>query len=173
MRFHIPGAILALALAVSSSVAHADERPISGSGRALEGGRIAIGNDTVALAGVAVPTATTPCREWGGGNGTSQDSYNCGQHARAFLESMIAGRPIACVTTPAAPQAGRPRPARCYADGRDVAEAMVAAGWAVTTERASNRYVSAQETARLARRGMWAGPFEMPGMTPGPVRRTP
>jgi endonuclease YncB( thermonuclease family) len=86
---------------------------------------------------------------------------------------MLAGQLVACVTIPAAPRAGQPPPARCYVEGRDVAEAMVAAGWAVTTERASNRYVSAQETARLARRGMWAGPFEMPGATPGAARRTP
>jgi hypothetical protein len=59
---------------------------------------------------------------------------------------------------------------------------MVASGYAVAFRRYSTDYVNAEDSAKAARRGLWAGTFEMPAelrarATPRkvapPARRTP
>jgi endonuclease YncB( thermonuclease family) len=56
------------------------------------------------------------------------------------------------------------RVAICTAGGRDVGEAMVRNGWATAYKGRgfSSPYVSAENEARVARRGLWAGSFEAP-----------
>lgn len=52
--------------------------------------------------------------------------------------------------------------AQCFADGADVSEVLIKAGWAVTADRVANIYVGAEEEARQAQRGLWVGRFERP-----------
>jgi endonuclease YncB( thermonuclease family) len=47
-------------------------------------------------------------------------------------------------------------------DGPDVAEELVARGWALAFRRFSDAYVAAEERARLQRRGIWSGEFIEP-----------
>jgi len=42
---------------------------------------------------------------------------------------------------------------------------MVATGYAVAYRRYSSDYVSAEETAKARKRGIWAGTFELPSAT--------
>ena len=44
----------------------------------------------------------------------------------------------------------------------DVNRAMVASGYAVAFRRYSSDYVSAEESAKVNKRGIWAGTFQMP-----------
>ena len=39
---------------------------------------------------------------------------------------------------------------------------MVAEGWAVAFRKYGIDYIAQEEDARIARRGMWAGSFDMP-----------
>ena len=65
---------------------------------------------------------------------------------------------------------------RCMAGATDVNRAMVASGYAVAFRRYSSDYVSAEDSARANKRGIWAGTFQMPsdfrhaGDAPIPVR---
>ena len=72
-------------------------------------------------------------------------SYACGQHAKAFLASIAAARDVVCVTAE-----GHEGQITCYSDGRDVADSMVQAGWAVACDYAS-RYIQQATAARTAR----------------------
>lgn len=116
----------------------------------------------VRLYAVAAPRVDQICKEWRGGQPVD---YACGQHARAFLQSLVAGRDPFCVREQAAGSAS------CYVDGRDIGLEMVAAGWAVARREESERYVYAQERAREQGRGLWRGQFDDPTLLPQPDRR--
>lgn len=121
---------------------------------AYQGGR-------VRLYAISAPRLNQNCQEWRSGQLVD---YACGQHAKAFLQSLVAGRDPFCVREAAAGTAS------CYVDGRDVGLEMVAAGWAVAQRAESERYVPAQERAREQGRGLWRGPFTDPTL-PAPDRR--
>lgn len=143
-------AVLALGLATLAAPAAAAGLLI-GRAEVEDGARLVVAGETVRLHGIRAPAAGQRCQEW---IARRQRPYPCGEHARAFLTSLVADHTVACVP------AGEDT-ARCYAEGRDVAEAMVAAGWAVADPAASNLYLTAEQRARDAQRGMWAGPFEL------------
>jgi Staphylococcal nuclease homologue len=50
----------------------------------------------------------------------------------------------------------------CYADRIDIGGALVERGLAIAFRRYSDKYLANEERARAARRGLWAGTFEMP-----------
>lgn len=116
----------------------------------------------VRLYAVAAPRVDQICKEWRGGQPVD---YACGQHAKAFLQSLVAGRDPFCVREQAAGSAS------CYVDGRDLGLELVAAGWAVAQRAESERYVYAQERAREQGRGLWRGQFDDPTLLPQPDRR--
>jgi endonuclease YncB( thermonuclease family) len=138
------------------SVARADDY-ISGRASVVDGGHLKIGGKTYALYGIDAPALDGKCAEW---QGIKQVSYACGQHAKAFLASIAAARDFVCVTAE-----GHEGQITCYADGRDVADSMVQAGWAVACDYAS-RYVQQATAARTARVGLWAGNFNTMGKCP-------
>lgn len=52
--------------------------------------------------------------------------------------------------------------ARCRVGDTDLNRTMVAMGYALAYRRYSTAYVSAEESAKLAKRGIWTGTFELP-----------
>jgi Staphylococcal nuclease homologue len=52
--------------------------------------------------------------------------------------------------------------AGCYVGGEDLDRWMVEEGWALAFRKYSLDYVDAEDEARQARRGVWAGEFETP-----------
>ena len=99
---------------------------------AYQGGR-------VRLYAISAPRLNQNCQEWRSGQLVD---YACGQHAKAFLQSLVAGRDPFCV------RESINGTASCYVDGRDVGLELVAAGWALARRDESERYVYAQERAR-------------------------
>ena len=87
--------------------------------------------------------------------------YSCGRVAASALAEKIAGRPVTC----------RPRTtdrygrtvAVCFDAGdEDLGAWMVRAGVAIAYRKYSTVYVDDEDTARRARRGLWAGEFVEP-----------
>lgn len=126
------------------------EAEIAGAARAVDGGTLEVGGKRIALYGVDAPPAGQSCREWAP---QGQREYRCGALARAFMQSLVAGREVFCVEE----SGGRDGAATCFADGRDLALALVQAGWAVATQGVSSRYVNQEQAARQSRSGLWAG----------------
>ena len=52
--------------------------------------------------------------------------------------------------------------AQCIAGGSDLGPGQVRQGWAAAYRRNSLAYVAEEDQARRARRGIWAGTFQMP-----------
>jgi len=88
--------------------------------------------------------------------------WPCGHRARDELRKILTRDAVSCRTV-TRDRFGR-NVATCSAGGRDVGEVMVRNGWATAYKGRgfSSRYVSAENEARAARRGLWSGAFETP-----------
>lgn len=94
-------------------------------------------------------------------NASGRD-WACGRQARDELRRLLGQGALNCRTI-TRDRFGR-RIAVCTVGGRDVGEAMVRSGWATAYKGRgfSSNYVSAENEARTARRGLWSGAFEAP-----------
>jgi len=147
MRMVFAGCLAGLVMAGGGAAAE-----IAGGARAADGATLEVAGKRVSLYGVDAPPAGQSCREWAP---QGQREYRCGALARAFMQSLVAGREVICVEEGAGREGATP--ATCFADGRDLALALVQAGWAVAAQGASSRYVNQEQTARQSRSGLWAG----------------
>jgi endonuclease YncB( thermonuclease family) len=130
------------------------ESALTGAAAVIDGDTLAFGPVRVRLFGIDAPEARQLCQFDG-------KPYACGQLATAELQRLVEGAALTC--QPVALDQFRRIVARCSRqDGLDVAEELVAAGWALAFRRFSDAYVPAEERARLQRRGIWAGEFLEP-----------
>lgn len=139
---------LALAFAVSSllepfSTAMAQSQTISGVASVVDGDTIEIHGERIRLAGFDAPESGARCGR--------SNVYALAANA---LADHIASRTITCTVT------GRDAYGRitadCSADGVDLGDHLVRAGWARDWPRYSNgRYAAVEAQARAAQAGVW------------------
>ena len=133
-----------------SSVALAD---ITGQPRVIDGDTLEVAGQRIRLHGIDAPESRQLCRRDG-------EPWRCGKDATSALKAFLDSRPVSCE------ELGRDRyrrvVAKCAVDGADIGEWMVSQGWAVAYYFYSYDYSRAEQRARSARRGMWAGEFEKP-----------
>jgi endonuclease YncB( thermonuclease family) len=129
----------------------------AGEVRVVDGDTLRLGPITVRLAGLDAPERGQDCQRADGSR------FDCGEAAARHMASLVRRRAVSCDTI------GRDRYGRavgiCRADGRDLAEGMVAAGWALAVAEGSRgqaRYGMAEAQARSGRQGLWEGRFETP-----------
>lgn len=127
--------------------------PIYGVARAGDGDSLTIGQTRVRLFGIDAPEFDQQCQRGG-------TNWPCGQTAAAELAALVTGREVRCMPT-GLDQHGRVV-ARCSVGSVDVNRTMVARGYAIAFRRYSTDYVSAEESAKLTKRGIWSGTFTMP-----------
>lgn len=135
-----------------TSAALADE--ISGIARIIDGRTIAIGSQTLRLAGIDTPEPGQRCERGGA-------AYDCGQEATWALAERLGRHWVLC-DGEGSDADGAIR-ATCYLGGRhgiDVNAHMVRQGWALALP--GSRYAEAEATARHERIGLWAGNFTSP-----------
>jgi endonuclease YncB( thermonuclease family) len=143
------------------------QAPVFGPGKAKDGDSLMVGDKEVRLFGIDAPEFDQSCKRDG------QD-WNCGASAADTLAQLVTGKSVVCSTV-GTDQHGRTL-GRCMVGATDVNRAMVASGYAVAFRRYSSDYVSAEDSARVTKRGIWAGTFQMPsdyrhaGDAPVPVR---
>lgn len=142
---------LALVLSVLFTAAASAGEPV----RVIDGDTLKLGSERVRLWGIDAPESRQTCRDARG------VAFTCGQTAAAVLRGLIGQESPICEMVER-DRFGR-MVARCQVSGLDLGGAMVAAGWAVDFERYSGgRYQQEQETAKAAKRGLWAGRFIPP-----------
>jgi endonuclease YncB( thermonuclease family) len=138
-------------LVVAASLA---TQPIYGIAQAGDGDSLSVGGTSVRLFGIDAPEAGQMCTRGG-------SPWPCGQVAADHLRDMVTGREVRCIPT------GRDdfdrTLARCSTiTGVDINRVMVASGNAIAFRKYSTDFVSAEDTARNAKRGLWSGTFVMP-----------
>ncbi len=115
----------------------------------IDAGTLRLDGTLVRLFGVDAPGKEQTCRDAAGA------AYTCGQRAIAFLRMLVHGKMVNCTT------GYSDTTAICYADAKDLGQALVRAGWAVRAP-GTHLYRADEQAARRAGRGMWAGAFEQP-----------
>jgi endonuclease YncB( thermonuclease family) len=146
-----PTPLIALAaLAIASSAAAA---PFSGIGKAIDGDSLTVDAKEVRLHGIDAPEFNQTCKK-------AALNWACGSEAYDRLSRLVTGKEVRC-TEIGKDQYGRTL-GRCTVGAVDVNRTMVTTGYAVAFRRYSMEYISAEESAKAGKRGIWAGTFEMP-----------
>jgi endonuclease YncB( thermonuclease family) len=128
---------------------------IIGRARVVDGDTIIVNGVQIRLEGIDAPETEQAC------TGAKGDRWSCGVTATQRLAGLIKGEVVSCTKT------GTDRYARVLAicslkDGTELNAWLVREGLAVAFVRYSMRYVTAEREAKAARRGLWAGSFDLP-----------
>ena len=121
---------------------------LSGAARAFTGEIVNLHGAKVRLAGIEAPRAGQICRDAAG-------EADCAEAARQALDELLDGQAVTCRLLEKVGHGsfiGTCAPA----DGGDIGEAMLRAGWARARPSASAAYKALEAEARKARRGLWA-----------------
>lgn len=141
---------LVLLLVASASAAAA---PLSGIGRSIDGDSLMVGQREVRLFGIDAPEFTQTCTRKG-------QPWACGSAAADQLSKLVTGKQVGCVSLGV--DKYRRVLARCSVGVTDLNRAMVATGFALAYRRYSMDYISAEESAKASKRGMWSSTFQLP-----------
>lgn len=161
--------LAAMAALLVSGTADAQSQ-FNGAGHAKDGDSLMVGDKEVRLFGIDAPELDQACQRDG-------QSWSCGAAAKDLLNSLIRGKSVFCSQT-GTDQYQRVL-ARCVAGTTDLNRTMVASGYAVAFRRYSTDYVSAEDSAKVNKRGLWSSKFTMPveyrhaSQPPAQVKRAP
>lgn len=143
-------AIIAIASLTSSTCWAYD---LQGRASVIDGDTVEIHGARIRLEGIDSPEGGQLCKR-------NEKQWICGGDAAFALAYRIGSAPILCRG------AERDRYGRllatCYLGRENLNEWMVRQGWAVAYRHYSTAYVGAEDDAKKARRGLWAGEFQMP-----------
>lgn len=129
----------------------------SGAARVIDGDTLDVGDRRVRIFGIDAPERDQTCRNAAG------REWACGAWATVEITRRFGGRVLTC-TELDRDRHGR-TVARCEdADGADVARVLTETGAAFAYRRFSHDYVAAEEVARAAGAGVWAGAAIRPAM---------
>jgi endonuclease YncB( thermonuclease family) len=132
-----------------------DGKAVSGPVRVGDGDSIDIGETRIRFHGIDAVELAQHCRD------ASGQDYACGEEAKRTLQNLIGSKTVRCGERHGVDQYGRIA-AVCTADGLDLNAAMVDSGFAVAYRQHSLAYVPNENRAKAAKKGLWAGSFEMP-----------
>jgi endonuclease YncB( thermonuclease family) len=126
----------------------------TGTAHIVDGDTLHLNDTKIRLHGIDAPETRQECRR---GNGTP---YRCGGAATEALRALVGSQPVRCEGS--THDRYRRLIGVCYANGVNLNAEMVRQGWALAYRRYSEDYVSAEDEAHAAKRGMWAGEFDRP-----------
>jgi endonuclease YncB( thermonuclease family) len=125
----------------------------AGTAQVVDGDSLEIGGRRIRLHAVDAPEGRQTCTRAG-------RTWPCGEAAAAELRSLVAGARIECRAKDVDTY-GR-TVAVCRNGTTDLGGALVSAGLALAYRAYGTDYVDEEESARAARRGVWAGSFTNP-----------
>jgi len=154
-----PGLILGL-LAGAADAGAKTRAPAAAPGEVVAGRASIIDGDTIDIHGTRIRLSGIDTPERGQSCERAGAAYRCGTEASRVLDGLVADQPVSCAVV-AVDRYGR-LVATCHKGALDLNGEMVRLGWALAYRTYSTAYVGAEDEARAARRGLWAGTFEAP-----------
>ena len=146
---------ISLTIALLAFTTSAEGAPIlQGTATVIDGDTIDIHGARIRLDAIDAPEGSQLCR-----NATGKQ-YRCGQKSAFALADMIGRSTITC--QPKGHDRYRRIIAVCFKENTNLNAWMVDQGWAVAFRKYGIDYIAQEDEARIARRGMWAGSFDMP-----------
>ena len=127
---------------------------LAGRVTVIDGDTLEMRGERIRLFGIDAPESGQTCQTREG------RAWRCGTEAARELDLLARDRTVTCETRDT-DRYGR-TVAICTAEGVDLGSALVAGGHAVAFRKYSKLYIPAEEAAKAAGRGLWAGEFEMP-----------
>lgn len=124
--------------------------PISGKTRVIDGDTLDVANRRIRLVGIDAPEREQECAD------TAGQPTRCGETSRRTLDGLVGKGPVTCAPIEL-DRYGRVV-ATCEFRGADLGEVMVTSGQAL----ANGRYGEMEAEAKAAKRGIWAGTFDVP-----------
>ena len=143
--------LFAAATAGMAASAHGD---MVGVTSVIDADTIEIHGQRIRLHGIDAPEGGQTCLDAAG------RKWRCGQRAALALQDLIGRRTVTCDERDV-DRYGR-IVGRCLVGEVDINKSLVTQGLALAYRRYSLAYVTAEDQAREAGRGMWAGMFEPP-----------
>lgn len=113
-----------------------------------------MGQHTIRLYALASPLIDQKCQD---GNG---HVYDCGYVSARMLKDFVSGDDVSCRVMNF--NAQNELLAACSVDKTDIGAAMVEEGWALALPEINPIYIPYQQKAQEAKKGLWAGRFQMP-----------
>ncbi|WP_395662077.1 thermonuclease family protein [Aestuariivirga sp.] len=146
---------IALVASLGTGVADSMSAPtIQGTASVIDGDTIEIHGERIRLDAIDAPESSQLCLD------AVSKRYRCGQKSAFTLADMIARSTVTCQPK------GRDRYNRviavCFKGTTNLNAWIVSQGWAVAFRKYGIDYIAQEDDARIARRGIWAGSFEMP-----------
>jgi endonuclease YncB( thermonuclease family) len=126
---------------------------LSGQASVIDGDTIEIHGQRIRFFGIDAPESHQTCE-------AEQQTYRCGQQAALALADRVGHQTVSCEQHDV-DSYGR-IVAVCRAGGEDLNAWMVSQGWALAYRHYSTAYVSDEDAARLAHRGIWRDTFTAP-----------
>lgn len=145
-------AVLTFVLAVMKQLGMIDLG--TGSVHVVDGDSLRKGDTDIRLYGIDAPEYRQSC------NDKHDAEYPCGKQSANALRGLVQGHEVSC-TSIETDRYGR-AVSVCKIGNLEINGEMVRLGWAVAYSRHSLSYVHLEAEARKAKRGIWAGTFEMP-----------
>ena len=109
--------VIALISLPATSVLAAKDNVVKGKAGIIDGSTLQIGNKVMKLFGMAAPSMRQKCKR-------GHIPWLCGAASRKYLLELTMGKEVRCIIV------DRPF-ARCIVGRKDLAQAMIKAGWAV------------------------------------------
>ena len=119
----------------------------------VDGDTIELHGERIRLAAIDAPESRQTCRRGG-------DVWPCGRRAAFALADHVGNRTVTCRWTER--DRYRRPVATCRVGKGDLGAWLVEQGWALAYRRYGMQYVTAEDRARGARRGLWSGSFVPP-----------
>lgn len=148
----VAAVLMAAGLSHAAGTARAEEI-IEGEARVVDGDTFVIAGARIRIYGIDAPDIRQTCR-W------KLKTVRCGVLAGDGLKDLTFGATVRCLAR--SRRADGTVVATCSAEGRDIGRNMVHTGWALADVGQSARYRPVEDKARLAKRGLWRGPFVKP-----------
>lgn len=145
--------LLMAALALAAPAEAAKRKTIAGEPLVIDGDTILLSLTKIRLLGIDAPEPDQTCVRDGA-------PWSCGLEAKAALADLVRGRRVTCDLN-GRHSYGRPL-GRCRLGATDLGAWLAEQGWAAVDPRFEQTYAPQQAKAKAARRGIWAGPFQLP-----------